>query len=134
MECLSHKTDRFQGSEVRWHSSYRHKPQLHAESGFLPTVHSPHLSLSLLQGGSGLQILKILLLSQMFPMQLLPDFSILLRQYLRSCSLDFHLRRQEYRAILTDTLVIYIAVRVLLFRLAYTCQTGTDSTCHSLFQ
>ena len=63
----------------------------------------------------------------MFPMQLLQDFSILLRQSLRSCSLDFHLRRQEYRTILTDTLVIYIAVCVLLFGLAYTCQTSTDT-------
>ena len=134
MEYLSRRTDRFQDSEVRWRSSYRHKLQLRAGSGFLPTVHLLHLSLSLLQDGSGLQILKILLLNQMFRMQLLPGFSILHRQYLRSCSLNFHLRRQEYRAVLTDTLVIYIAVRVLLFGLAYTCQTGTDSACHSLFQ
>ena len=134
MEYLSRRTDRFQDSEVRWRSSYRHKLQLHAGSGFLPTVRSPHLSLSLLQDGSGLQILKILLLNQMFRMQLLPGFSILHRQYLRSCSLDFHLRRQEYRAILTDTLVVYIAMCILFFRFTYTCQTGTDSACHSLFQ
>lgn len=50
------------------------------------------------------------------------------------CTLQFNVFCQEYGAILTDTLVMYLGMFVHILCLAGACQTGTNAAGHFLFQ